>query len=355
MKNPVKKINLDELFWGKEPVWNQPEELPLSRALSWYSNQFGPKESKKYTMDYVRKYKYPKDIIEKLDNSKDYLFLNLGFVCRIIMRGANINKEDYINDKITDIINYEEPERFAERRHTVQERIVDLGTEYINEIEEYIECFISKKPVSTFNCYEWLVSRKIKQVYVKQIIDFYTPMFNELYVVYNKSDIQVIEYYSSWSKKSIKECYLFLKDVLDTCNNYIDNKKVSKPKKQLNKDKLLLTLKYKKEDIEYKITSIDPKNIIGSTQLWVFNTKYKTLGRYIALNESGLSIKGTTLLDYDENVSIQKVLKKPLDVLPKVITGKKMQLKDILSTQKTKESLLNGRINADIILLRFIK
>lgn len=353
----IDKLTIEEMFCGKEPVWNCPEELSLSRALSWYANQQGPKESKKYTIDYVKQYKYSQEIIDKITDAKEYLFLNLGFICRIVMRGANIDKTDIINKKINYILSYEDEveKKPYERAINVREKIIEQGTVYINEIEDFIECFITGKPIPEFNCYAWLTTNEIKPVYVKQIIDYYTPMLVEMKLVHYKADISLIDGYSTWTKKTIKACYLFLQNLIDTCNGYLDNKKITKKKKTDSSIKKQLKIKYKKEDIDYKIVSVDPHAIFSAKQLWVFNVKYKTLGIYIAADESGFSIKGTTIEGFNVESSIQKVLKKPLDILPKVLGAKKTELKNLMKTITTKESLLTGRINSDVVLLRVLK
>ena len=79
--------------------------------------------------------------------------------------------------------------------------------------------------------------------------------------------------------------------------------------------KLVEKLKYLKTDDKFKIASVQPDQIIGASELWVFNTKTRKLGKYIAKNidpkglgrdGSGLSVKGTTIIGFDETTSIQK-------------------------------------------------
>ena len=94
---------------------------------------------------------------------------------------------------------------------------------------------------------------------------------------------------------------------------------------------------------------INPEKLIGANELWIYNTRYKTLGVYHAANSiRGLSVKGCTIQDFDKETSIQKTARKPKEVL-EVLNKRslKMQLKDM----KTREQNLTGRINAQTILL----
>lgn len=363
-----KKIVVETLFIGEEPVWGDAKkEISLFRALSWYSNQFGPKESKKYTLDYVKKEKYPKDIVEKLSGSDEDTFKNLGFVCRMISRGATLDRESWIKQRINEIITFvpfsssiianatkptdQKPEK------TIQERVFEQATVYINEIEGHVDSFI-KERVSTFKCYEWLSSSGVKPIYTSQIKEHYAPLFDELTIALNKSDEQVTESYSHWTKKELTAFLKFVEGIISDCDKYSSNTKTvrkTRKKKAIPAEKKVAKVQYKKEDAEYKIVSINPTEIIAAKQLWVFNSKNKSLGLYNSMDDSGFSIKGTTIVGFDEITSIQKTLRKPEEVLPLVTKGKKTELKKILSGLSTKEKVLNGRLNEEIVILRAIK
>jgi len=86
----------------------------------------------------------------------------------------------------------------------------------------------------------------------------------------------------------------------------------------------------------------------------VYNTKNKKLGVYNATGASGFSVKGTSLQGYDPETSVQRTLRKPDVVIPKMMEAGKVALRKILSDLTTTESVLNGRFNDDIILLRVV-
>jgi len=356
-------VNIESLFVGEEPVWGDPKkELPLIRALNWYSNQLSPKESKKYTLDYVKKYNYSQDIIEKLSSAQDYIFKNLGFVCRMILRGADLDRKDWINDKIEEIITYVPSENIVSQpsikpEKNIQERIFDQATAYINEVEGFVDAYIKERK-SDFKCYEWLKSSDIKPVYAKQIENHYRPMLDELELAYNKKDEQLVEAYSHWSKKELSNFCEFIKNIVNGCYDHSSNTKVvrkTRKKKAIPLEKKVSSVKYKREDNEFKIVSINPAEILAAKQLWVFNTKYKTLGVYNSEDDAGFSVKGTTITGFNETTSIQKTLRKPADFLPIVTKGKKSELKKLMESISTKEQALTGRLNEEIILLKVLK
>lgn len=95
--------------------------------------------------------------------------------------------------------------------------------------------------------------------------------------------------------------------------------------------------------------------------MWVFNIKTRKIGRYVASNidptglnrgNSGLSVKGTTIIGFDEAQSIQKTLRKPDEQLKEFKSAGKVALRKFLDSIKTTDIKLNGRINTDTILLK---
>jgi hypothetical protein len=90
-------------------------------------------------------------------------------------------------------------------------------------------------------------------------------------------------------------------------------------------------------------------------QLWVYNTKTRKLGCYNAEDAGGLSVKGSTILNYAESKSVQKKLRKPEVTLLEVLQGGKVFLRNVIENIRAVESTLTGRLNDDTILLKVIK
>ena len=123
-------------------------------------------------------------------------------------------------------------------------------------------------------------------------------------------------------------------------------------KKPTDKVKVVSKLKYLKQDEKLKLVSINPIDIIGSKELWVFNTKTRKIGKYVAGEFAELSVKGTTIVGFDENKSIQKTLRKPEEQLKEFKAAGKVALRKFLDDIKAVDIKLNGRINEETILLK---
>jgi hypothetical protein len=98
--------------------------------------------------------------------------------------------------------------------------------------------------------------------------------------------------------------------------------------------------------------SINPQDVIGVKELWVYNTKSRKLGKYVATEFSELGIKGTSIVNYDEIKSVQKTLRKPEEQLKEFKAAGKVQLRKFLDDIKAVDIKLNGRINEEVVLLK---
>ena len=114
-------------------------------------------------------------------------------------------------------------------------------------------------------------------------------------------------------------------------------------------------IKYKIEDTDLGLKSVRPSEIVGASQVWVYNCKYKRLAVYRTDSSLGIQVKGTTLQNYDPETSEQKSIRRPEAFLKIVPNASKVQLRKILTELTTTGYDLTGRINEECIILRVLK
>lgn len=153
-----------------------------------------------------------------------------------------------------------------------------------------------------------------------------------------------------------KRWMIFVGDI----DRFLNNKKVTKMRKTRAKKvasaaDLVKGLKYQKQFPPLKIVSINPADIVGSKQVWVYNTKTRKLTKYDAIGPSGIQVKRTTLTGFDPDKSSTKSVRKPEETINKLLAAGKVTLRKFLDELKTNETKPTGRINTDTVLLRVIK
>lgn len=347
---------------GGEPSWKNGE-VSLTRALNWYNYHSDTKESKKFTLSYLKEINAPKKDIEILEKVSDDFFQNLGFVCRMKLRGAPLSKqnEQWITTFIENLkhkIKPVEPVDAEAPVVSIQDRVKAKSREYIGEIEGAIDDCIFVRDFSIVNAYELMQGLGVKGAHTPHIINFFNKRLEEIETAAKGKDSDLKEAYAHFSKAELKDYVKFLNSIITDSGKLAHNAKVTrKPRKKKAKpvDKIVEKLQFKKEDNGFKIVSINPADIVGSSQLWVFNTKTRKLGVFNATDSGGLNVKGTTITNFNETSSIQKTIRKPETVLPNCLKGGKIILKKLLPEINAVEQPLTGRINSDIILLRVIK
>lgn len=187
---------------------------------------------------------------------------------------------------------------------------------------------------------------------VRQVIEGWLLDYED---AYHRRCEQAVEGYSHLKRpelnRRIKECQAMLADC-DRIKSAAKAQRKVKVAKAPSIDKQVSKIKYKKEDPDFKIVSIQPAQIIGKMRLYVFNTKYRRITEYVTEDPKGFIVSGTTIKNFSKDSSRTLTLRKPLDILPTVAKCTPRQLTKLLDDIKTKSSVPNGRLNEDTILLR---
>jgi len=347
---------------GHEPKFDRElSKLEIATTLNWYTQNKDTRDAMKYANDYFKK-NHKLNVEEVIKNYP----VTFGFVCRILNNGGVLSEKDKIwfNDTITKIkddLAKPKVEVVVDDKPVqpnIQDRIREKASECIGELEGLLDDYILSKFTSNPKPYGIMHTLNIKGVHTNRILEHWKRIRAEYDNVLTTEDELIKEGYSNFSKTEIKKIVGFCDSVItDTMKVVNDSIKSRKPRqrKQKSPEQLVSKLKYLDKHEELKLESVTPKDIIGALQLWVYNTKSRKLGCYNAEDASGLSVKGSSILNFNESKSTQKKLRKPEVTLPEVLKGGKVYLRTALDDIKAVATQLNGRLNTDTILLRITK
>jgi hypothetical protein len=354
--NKLTDVNI--IFSGAEPKFSaELSQIDLTQALSWYSQNKDSKDALKYATDYFKK-KLKVSVPSGIKSQPQ----TFGFVCRIVTNGGILVGKDkeWFETTISELKGTVDVTKPAKVTNVVsiQDHIKRKSSECIGELEGQLDELILSDFKVTPAPIGVMDSLQVKGAHTKYIIEHFKSRRLEYDAISTTEDAFVKEAYSNFTKPQIKKLIAYCDQViLDSMKIAGEAVKTRKPRKRKAKSptQLLSKLQYCKEFVDLKLQSIDPKTILGATQLWVYNTKNRKLGCYIAEDASGFSVKGTSITRYSESKSIQKTLRKPESVLPEILKGGKIYLRTALDSIKAVESTLTGRFNTDTILLRIVK
>lgn len=372
---------------GKDlsPSWDNCAELDAiaflkhyHEAMQYYNIHFSGKDLKPAVIKWMESNELDKSLITSYKKTKDWRTSStMGGIASCLLRGMPEQRDDFnngvnikewlltsINTTITASKTELDTDDEAETKPTapvinIQERVRETTLRMTDEIEDAIEVWIETpdkfdpKQIKILNL---LKGKEAKPVHARLIKEFYSSGLVEITEVIEGVDEDLKEGYSHRNKKQLNNLLSFYKEIEAACTMLMEEAKVTrKPraKKSVPKDKVVEKLKYLKTFEPLKLVSINPTDIIGANTLWIYNSKTRKIGKYIADDMTGpLTVKGTTIVGFDEHKSVQKTVRKPEEKITEFKKAGKIALRKFLEDINATDTKLNGRVNEDIILLK---
>lgn len=385
---PRNPLFFDEKYMGEEPTWKGDEDLLpdaqfdhlLIRAFNYYNHFYTQKDSRKHVVVWLKSNSnLPLDVITAYSKTPERCTPMT--VCSLVMaakRKMPLKEKHiaFIEKSVLDAIQLSDDKdaaveaigplednrgakpvakKTAVAKPTVRDRLNEIVDGHIVYFEE-MEANFSKKGVLAPGVFNYLTVKAFPKPGINRFKKVFEAKLSEMEEAQAGKDKQLKEGYSHFKPIDFQKRINFYSEILNDLAAYENAKKaVRKPraKKTVSKDKLVSKVKYMEKDAALKITSVAPLNIIGAKEVWVYNTKTRKLGKYIADNLQGtLGIKGTTIIGFDEVNSVSKTLRKPEIQITEFMKSGKVALRKFLDTIRATETKLTGRLNEDILILK---
>ena len=371
------------------PVWDGCETWDgdtfhrfFVRAMTYYRLESDIKSYKAVLVRWMESIGCTKADINAMKKVKDNrISTTVGAVAHCLLRGMQAQRADFNKGRDTTVWLRAEivkilaegkddidPEVAAAEKEaakkdvytpSIQERLREVALAMTEELETAYEDFQNDPEnfdPKAFKVLNLLKGKGAKAAHARIIKDFYARDLAELEeLASGKADEQLREGYSHRSKKQVKNFIAFLTEIQNACTMLMQEAKVNRApraKKAVPAEKIVGKLKYMKTNEPLKLVSVNPADILGSKELWVYNTKTRKLGKYVAKEYGELSVKGTSIINFDENASICKTLRKPEEKLKEFKAAGKVQLRKFLDDINATDTKMNGRINEETILLK---
>lgn len=266
---------------------------------------------------------------------------------KMVDNGKKILKEKSLQKKVeNNVVSLSPIQRLQKKiSNTIMQDLLDLEDKWIDGEEATIDVYSLFKQHGLPSS----ATGGVKDVIEGWLLDYEDALFA-------RCD-QAVEGYSHLKKpelkRRVKACQEMLLD-LDRIKSAAKATRKPRVKKPLAADKQVKRIKYKTEDANFKLVSINPTQLIGKVRLYTFNTKTRTLAEYLTQSGNGFEISGSTIKNFDKVNSRQVRLRKPEAFLPEVLQRTPTQISKAWSDLTTKSSIPNGRINVDTILMRVL-
>ena len=352
-----------EQFFGVGKGSTEPTINPLDytnslvQALNHYNSAFDNKDKRKWFMSYVGKK------TTEFDELSDHEFRSIGTMIRLKQRDQPLEQRelDFIDAQVQILRNRAAGEKIISQfeaqvekedkpKVSIQDRVIEAASTHVGEIHGLIDEFIvNGKDVDVA---AYLKANQVSSQVSKHIPAAFEKTIAELYEYIDGEDKQLVEGYSNLGKVKAKKIIKILESINDACaQQAVTAKAARKPRAKKVKPPSVVAknVKYLKEYPEFGLKSVSPEKIIGASEVWIYNTKYKKLQVY--RSEGAFDIKGTTILNYEVATSGSKTLRKP-ELVKGYADMTKRNLAQEYKNLKTKESAVNGRINQECVILK---
>lgn len=338
-----------------------PKKKLVASVRNWIKNTSGwTKEEQKFVLANP-------DWAFSATGISTFIEYKLGYMPENIKEHLVKRKEEWIKRGKSVVAEKKEKAKINKRVISIQDRM-KMQVEHLCADWEYkLDCLVEGSiTVKDFEPYKDIISYtpEIKAAHAKLIKDDFDNAYKEALEVKEWSDPDIKEGYAHLSAKQRKEYLEFFEKINTACDTTIQTKattrKARKPKAR-SKDSIIKKLKYQINDSELGIASIHPTDIVNANEIWVYNTKTRKLGVYHANNKdpknlarpgSGLMVKGTTIQDFDEELSVQKTLRKPKEQISNWTGKAKTKFAKSFDELTTTGIKMNGRINDNTIILK---
>lgn len=355
MATTAKRLAMVEKLMKKngEPQINILQyQVSLMHALNYYNSEFNNAQKKTWFLTHFKKEaKFPTSEIH------DREFRTVGTLCRILAMGNVLQESEMelIQNEFIRIKNLSRPDvvevvvKKVNIQDTLEEKAKDFVADFNGMLDEFV---MDRKAIPDID--RLMKTPLTTPVANKVALKIQRTLF-ELREAVAGTDDYLNEGYSNFKKTELKKllaAYETLTERLTQLKKVVVRKTRAPKTKSIGA--IVAKMKFAPANDTLGVKSVSPTSIVGADELYCFNAKTRKLQVYKALDGMTLTVKGTTIMNYDMEKSEQKSVRKPETLVPLSNKGKRVYA-NFMKALTAKPIVPNGRINADTLLLATFK
>jgi hypothetical protein len=360
----------EEKHVGMETVdWQNVKDFDAAfrDTMRHYGYFYDLKEGNKWATEWVKK-NYTKAQLANFKAADVWkTSMTVCSLCKMLLNGAKFDKDrmEWLNAKISESIDQGKAKKknikqvqAVVTRKSPAEVVKEKTSDFIAEIENVLDDWSRGVwlDVDEYSVYNELQKIEAPYVMAKRVVEYYTPIRDEIEELVKKKTPELVEGYGNMTIKRRRELLKLLNRIVEDAEKYGAAKSATrKPrkKKAVSVSQMTAKVNYLKDSPDFKIASVDPSEIIGAKIVWLFNVKYRTMTRIESSN--GLTIKGTTIYDFDDDKCVKKTIRKPEEFFASMAKTTKAKMDRQFKSLKTKEAVSTGRMSNDTIIYKVYK
>ena len=358
---------IPEPNWGEASLAiTEEDKLKAYRKADYFIHHEIPqKECYKSFRDWIKSNSgWTKDEIKRTLAAPDWAFLSISKYTWFALKVGYMleSHADYIYNKLPDFDKAAAKHK-AEKELRQATVVVPIRQDLpilINAVDEIVDRLgEGRKVMDNEQLLKSLNLNKEEMSEAHKEISYTYDEFVELVRVRNIRgrsdwDEQLVEGYAHINKPNARAIVERLKELLDMLQLGATPKKAVRRKKPQDPRKIVARLRHMKANKDLNIASINPIDILGSTEVWIYDTKRKRLGVYMSAQAGALGVKGTSITGYDEGLSYEKTLRKHEEQLKGFMRCGPKAIAPYVDKIRGKKMKVKTRINPHMLLLKVI-
>lgn len=371
-QNTIKDLiprDSDSKYYGYEPNFiMQPEPdlraHALARSFTWYTRFFDKKDAKEILVQYLEWLGH-NDHAKAMRNVNDSEFMvTLCWLARLNMRGLELTEHEsnVLSNEVTRLLETLLKPTVVKKEETHKPNIQEIMRERAHEVCGIIEgafddYLLSRtKTQSEINTVAVLTEKNILPQHASILIDTWQKRLDEFQLVYNQKDKDLVLGYSHLTKTQVKNLIKFCESIIADINGYVNIKKSQQPirkKKVVTPEQLVKNIKFQLKDESLGLRSVNPSKLVGASEIWLYDTAKRRLSYLVAdQHAQTMTVKGTTIVGFDNVQSGTKTLRKPAEQLKELLGGGKPAARKFFKDIKTLQTIPSGRVSETVIILK---
>lgn len=363
----------DSTIVGSEPIWidgYEPADYQseYGRALNWYNFIVDQKDCRAFLVDWFKGNANKLKVISQL--SDKMLPRTYANSARIAMRGFPLNEEhkariwEQVEERVSKkIVLIDDNDSTPVPVVKVVKKLLVASTFIVSDVDDEIEKLINGEDTRSIG--QILIPFYLTDKNYLDCVEKIQPILSEFIELseirrlpkskLNDSQEQLLESYSHLTSiKTVKNIVKLLETYINDLKKSYVGKQVAKVRKKKPKDKtkIIQNLKFLVADTTLNVTSVEPINLLNCSEVWTYDTKTRKLSKYCNPISGSITVKGASLVGFDETFSNSRLLRNPETQVKEFSELKKNDLTKWYSAVKSKSGPVRARLSPTTLILK---
>lgn len=355
----------------EQAAWTSAQRVQhLSNIFQWYNYTQDDRVAVDWLADWLEA-RPRRQQLAALVRKQSQVNRIAGWLCRASQLGLQLNLRELrkIHQSLAQLITQCQKKPQASnknRRLQDAEQQHRRYTHLCTHLEQQLDQFIGNQCTGAADFAGTIAGSQLSNTALGQLAQRFRSLRAELEQAHAGADDQLTEAYAHLTQRQLKSTVRWLTAVCQQLSSAGDRaaakiakntagtkktKAVRQPRSQ-RPERMVAGLRYQQRLETPDITSVPATQLLGAAELWTYDVKRRLLSRYVASAGTGLSVRGTRLLDFDASQSQTRTLRKPETQLPELQGLSRAQARRWFAELSTRPRPATERPTASTLLLR---